>query len=153
MLQLWTWKYRQVSCQSEEWCWYCLLGLVASLLTHHDMTRSQCPLRLDTLHDFSILFAPLASYFVESAINRIYWIVFTSNLISSPVFRTASSRSSSSYSFVLKADACYSTISSDVSWNHFNKNTATGIFLLLLFFDINENDQWLMEVCQILMSK
>ena len=31
----------------------------------------------NALHDFSILFAPLASYFLESAIIRIYWIVFT----------------------------------------------------------------------------
>ena len=30
----------------------------------------------DCLRDSSTLFAPLASHFVESAIVRIYWIVF-----------------------------------------------------------------------------
>ena len=38
----------------------------------------------NALHDFSILFAPLASYFLESAIIRIYWIVFTAKLLALP---------------------------------------------------------------------
>ena len=50
------------------------LVLIAFVYFNWSLAQAQC---LQTFRDATILFAPPASYFLESAIIRIYWTVFT----------------------------------------------------------------------------